>query len=360
MADEKYRLTLEGSDIDEALLRLANYEDEGLVLGSRKGVMLGPGSEYYHKNARYYAELAQSAVPGDTTSAVRWDIDQSALTDADREMARKNIRAGGSNRNLLDNPWFTVNQRGFSSGQTGILQPWVDRWLMNSDPSNPATLTFSDGVATIQAPSGGFCNILQTLADPSSIVGKVVTLSVLKSDGTIISGTITRIAGTTQDAYSTGGITLRLSSTNRFAVQADSGASISIKACKLELGFVSTLTNDAPPDYGTELAKCKYYFRRIAPNGGMAVGFGAMAAPNTGYITIPAQMRTSGTITASFSGTATLRGAGASGTVTAISAQAVETDGVRLNVTISGSIAGNQPAMLWFENNSYLDLSADL
>ena len=82
--DEKYRLTLEGSDIDEALLRLANYEDEGIVLGSRKGVMLGPESEYYHKNARYYAELAQSAVPGDTTSAVRWDIDQSALTDADR------------------------------------------------------------------------------------------------------------------------------------------------------------------------------------------------------------------------------------------------------------------------------------
>lgn len=199
-----------------------------------------------------------------------------------------NFSTAGSNRNLLDNPWFTVNQRGFSSGQTGSLQPWVDRWLMNSAPSNPATLTFSDGVATIQAPSGGFCNILQTLADPSSIVGKVVTLSVLKSDGTIISGTITRIAGTTQDAYSTGGITLRLSSTNRFAVQADSGASISIKACKLELGSVPTLANDAPPDYGTELIKCRGYFERIHSLGSSEiVGMGMGVSASSVRIGIP-------------------------------------------------------------------------
>ena len=41
------------------------------------------------------------------------------------------------------------------------------------------------------------------------------------------------------------------------------GASIDIMAWKLELGPVSTLANDPPMDFGTELAKCQRFFQRI-------------------------------------------------------------------------------------------------
>lgn len=286
-------------------------------------------------------------------------------TSGEKAFAQLNIGTAGSNRNLLDNPWFTVNQRGFSSGQTGALHPWVDRWRMNSDPSNPATLTFSDGVVTVSAPSGGFCNILQTLSDPSSIVGKVVTLSVLKSDGTIISGTITRIAGTTQDAYSAGGITLRLSSTNRFAVQADSGASISIKACKLELGSVSTLTNDAPPDYGTELAKCQRYFVRYKTSGsvcGLGFAYAHSTTNLTAIVSLPCPMRTNPSITSSGQGMALQQGT--------VRYNLTSPTGALINNNVliftspytvqTGAATAGQVGGLLLRENSTVDLSADL
>ena len=47
----------------------------------------------------------------------------------------------------------------------------------------------------------------------------------------------------------------------QFAITA--GCSITLKAVKLEIGSVSTLANDAPPNYAAELAKCQRYFQRF-------------------------------------------------------------------------------------------------
>lgn len=44
----------------------------------------------------------------------------------------------------------------------------------------------------------------------------------------------------------------------------NSSANIGVAAVKLEEGTVSTLANDAPPDFGEELRKCQRYLRDVS------------------------------------------------------------------------------------------------
>ena len=290
------------------------------------------------------------------------------LTDAQKAQARANLgisESGGVNRNLLDNAWFTVNQRGWTSGNMGSMQYWADRWHMNTDTSNPSTLSLNNGVVTITTPSGTnrFGNILQTLADPDAIVGKVVTLSVLKSDDTIISGTITRTAATTQDAYNEGGIILRLSSTNRFNVQVEAGKTLSIKAAKLELGSTSTLAQDVPPDYGEELAKCQRYFYRVSLNtqtDPFAVGIAYSG--DLRFLLPIGKMRATPTVATTSVSAIAIRGEGVSGaTVTGLTVITQNELGVYLKAATSTSLTSYQLyAMTMTSNSAIIDLSADL
>lgn len=363
MADEKYRLTLEGSEIDEALLRLANYEDEGLVLGSRKGVMLGPGSEYYHKNARYYAELAQSAVPGDTTSAVRWDIDQSALTDADRELARKNIRAGGSNPNLLDNPWWgsgeVVNQRQVTSGTTPDNKYFIDRWMTLYSGAGGASGTYSIGSGGISfTPYTGALNGAgQKLSNPNAVRGKTCTASILLSDGTIksasaivpTSGAVTFNMGNNYNAS--------ITTADLFRVFVPAST---IRAVKLELGSVSTLANDVPPDYETELLKCMRYFVRFNLRGNSVIGYGyANSATGVyGEIILPVPMRALPTITTTTALIARCQGTSAN--ITSISCDAPRANHLRLSLGTSNMTSGYPVIIGTGSSENTMDLSADL
>ena len=97
-----------------------------------------------------------------------------------------NFSTAGSNRNLLDNPWFTVNQLGvngtITNGQYG-----VDRWIAGG-----GTVTMATGGITLGA---GKSYALQRPADPSIFNGKTVTLSVMTSDGVIESGTVVAQTG---------------------------------------------------------------------------------------------------------------------------------------------------------------------
>ena len=289
-----------------------------------------------------------------------------STTAAEKAFAQLNIGTAGSNRNLLDNPWFTVNQRGFTSGNMGALVYWADRWMNNTDTTNPSTLSLNNGIVTITTPSGTgrFGNILQTLADPNAIDGKVVTLSALKSDGTIISGTITRTAATTQDAYNEGGIILRLSSTNRFNVQVESGKTLSIKAAKLELGTVSTLANDTPPDYGTELIKCRGYFERIHSLGSSEiVGMGMGVSASSVRIGIPSLIcHTIQSVTYSGGGLL-LEGGGNYRTLTSIGRLNTTPKNGFLTLTCGSSDAitpYQTYALVGTAAGGYIDISADL
>ena len=163
-----------------------------------------------------------------------------------------------TNPNLLDNPWFTVNQRGFSNGTFSQLTYFVDRWQGNkviSLSANGVTMT----------PSGGDAAIRQTYPseDTANMLNKTYTASAMLSDGAILSGTadignLASLITLFNDAENSGVrcAILKVSS-NQIVLQYATTKTVTIKAVKLEIGTISTLANDVAPNYAFELAKCR-------------------------------------------------------------------------------------------------------
>lgn len=186
-----------------------------------------------------------------------------------------------SNRNLLDNPWFTVNQRQITTPSSPISGYPADRWY------GTYSAVTSDGVTI---PAQNSLDLLQRL-EPSlcaALVGKTVTVSTLEQDGTIASFTCVFPAyGSGEGSnYNMGnGIGCFVQNVSgyqriRFRISDARTTPFALRAAKLELGSYSTLANDVPPDYRTELDKCQYYFERVKA-GGVAVSLGA--GYNDGY-----------------------------------------------------------------------------
>lgn len=88
MAD--YVSALNGVQMDNALLDMAEHTSEAYAVGERNGVPVDEYDVTYENNAKYYAELASSVITGDVTNAVRWDVAQS-LTETAKATARGNI-----------------------------------------------------------------------------------------------------------------------------------------------------------------------------------------------------------------------------------------------------------------------------
>lgn len=194
---------------------------------------------------------------------------------AKKKIAVNNFIGGlVSNPNLLDNPWFTVNQRGIDS----TTETWtqnivgVDRWK-NFSNTKKLILT-ADGVSELE---GGIVTLYQIFDSVNDIVftniyGKVVTLSVLYADGTIDSGTalvpinylrpqsrldVIFISNTAHTSFA------QIESyATRSNVVIEAKAGNTIRAIKLELGSVSTLAMDTAPNYATELLKCQRYYQK--------------------------------------------------------------------------------------------------
>lgn len=161
------------------------------------------------------------------------------------------VESGGvygvlSNRNLIANPWFTVNQRGVADATTVSGNGYfADRWQATG--------------SGVQRVADGGINILGTayhkLGNPG-ISGKTVTLSLLYSDGEISSNTFAWTGTQFSKTFKYGTVNI-YPSANQINVGAQS---VIVTAVKLELGSVSTLANDAPPNFAEELAKCQRYF----------------------------------------------------------------------------------------------------
>lgn len=166
-----------------------------------------------------------------------------------------------SNRNLLDNPWFTVNQRGITSGSTIHNGYTVDRWK-TSYGSSMGTWSVSSSGFTITAAAGTYAQITQVLENPSDFDGKQVTLSALLSNGTIYSYSFIRVDGTEQ-TKAIGNFRIRWHSNGAILFFALNGSSYTIRAVKLEIGSTSTLHLDTAPDYTTELLKCQRHYYEI-------------------------------------------------------------------------------------------------
>lgn len=269
----KYVSSLTGPEMDAALIDMAYHNSEAYAVGTRNGVSVGSSDVTYHNNAKYYAEQSQTsvvsaeaaaaraeaAVPAGTAGAVFFDRAQT-LTTAQQEQARANIMAGGSNENLLDNAYFVgggsqlgdgifpINQRGQTSYAGGGTT--FDRWRLSS------------GGSMTLAPEGVSVNGLMFQKKVFDLtVGDTYTLSRRTTDGNIVS--VTGVVPSTEGwmiGNQNFGVYFR-PSTKVCDIQI--WGEYFLQAIKLEKGAYSTIANDAPPDYGTELRKCLRYYYRI-------------------------------------------------------------------------------------------------
>ena len=386
MAD--YQSALTGTQMDQALLDMAEHNSEAYAVGERNGIAVASDDVTYHNNARYYAQIASSQIVGDASSAVRWDTDQSevltdaqkaqareninaasdsdvvkitaqTLTTAQQSQARANIMAGGSNRNLLDNPWFTVNQRGMSSYNSAGYS--VDRWLSNG--TQQVTVS-SDGVTLGEQ----FYRFVQRMENPAIFAGKTLTISAKTNaanvrfaywDSTSDYSNGTAITAPAVNGYAS----LTFNITNgiyAIGLSTASGTGGLYRAMKLELGSVSTLANDVPPNYAEELAKCMRYFIRIK---GDPIGSGYVTSElNQAYIHIPTPVPMRTAPTASINGSMYIRGTGTTWNVSTVSVPSTSlqpTNGVSVIAAVSATHLMAVCAYM-SSANSYIDLSADL
>ena len=368
----QYQSSLTGPEIDAALTDMARHDSEAWAVGTRDGAAVSSLDITYHNNAEYYATNAQAAaaraeaaVPSGTAGAVFFDRSQT-LTEAQQRQARANIMAGGSNPNLLLNPWFTVNQRGRTSfSTTGML---VDGWRVTSG-SLTHTIN-ADGSITIG--HGGTGNLVNRVdLPPTALAGKAVTLSIMLGDGSIGHWTVTVPAPTNSSQLiinrSFGGRIVNLyvmASTSSYGYglsiySNNPSTDITLRAVKLEIGSVSTLANDAPPDYVSELAKCRYYFQRVAITGSsreaMALGYSYTGGGVFFGLISPMKARPS------IARTGTWQVQPIGGTGVNVTSQSIGNNAPYYSVSLGASgITANQVVRLYGDAGAALDFSAEL
>lgn len=289
------------------------------------------------------------------------------LTDAQKAQARKNIAAGGTNPNLLQNPFFSVNQRGQSSYASNGYT--VDRWRTTN--SNGTVTVNSNGV-TLAANSNGNAFLVQYTSD--GYEGVYTYSAYIKGSGagyiavtnadrsTVLSSKSFDNVGSNWTLIS-GTFTTSGTAIGTFTIRANSGTSIDIKSVKLEYGSCSTLANDATPDYWEELAKCQRYFYRVSlttQTDPFAVGIAYSGGLR--FLLPIGKMRATPTIAATNVGAIAIRGDGVSGaTVTGLTVITQNELGVYLEATTSTSLTSYKLyAMTMTSNNAIIDLSADL
>lgn len=243
------------------------------------------------------------------------------FTDAQKEQARKNIAAGGSNDNLLNNAYFVgggsqlgdgvfpINQRGQTQyTAAGFV---FDRWFK----SGGVTATLDASGLTIVNSNGWPDGVNQRFPMHffAQMNGEAITASVLYADGSVDSGTA--IIDATQNYQwlkypEAGEIGFQLKNFQDGAaydyfdyISFGAGAGSTpkkIKAFKLEKGTISTIKNDPVPDFGEELRHCQWYLfiRDYAQNDIIANGL-----TNNLTMFLPASMRSGGSPTMTFTTT---------------------------------------------------------
>ena len=269
-------LVEEATEAAESVVEIVG-DSEAWAIGERNGVPVGPEDPAYHNNSKYWSEQANPTRLENLTDV---DINNRANEDGlvynstsqkweNKQIVQKNQI---SNPNLLDNPWFTVNQRGEVTYNT----PWgmsVDRW--RTDQGIALTVTNS-GVQITNSHATDWRNLyMQVLEeDYKNLVGRPITMSVMLSDGTIKSGTITAPPMATSqiemypivDGGTFGAGMFMIYNQSPIAAQyyigIPAGGTLNIRAVKIELGTVSTLGLDTAPNYEEELLRCQRYYWR--------------------------------------------------------------------------------------------------
>lgn len=319
-------------------------------------------------------EVITAITAGDSLVAYEVDPTNANIKLADPvETQLLNLKGNVSNRNLLDNAWFTVNQRGETSSY------FADRWIRFLPE---LTFTNNNGVAISGTPSSSLQNLGRQRIEWDRLkdnIGKSITLSVL------INGIIYKAVGKIETPTSSykSHVTLEIPSLNIWFQLLTNGTSpsaaelylktfntdtinVTIKAIKLELGSISTLAMDTAPNYAEELLRCQRYFYRYKANdssGYMGMG-GIQSTNNLRFIlNLPTTMRQSPTIT--YSGSFNIADFGASNistNITNITKQAFHGNSIVIIVQSSDTLVTATPAILKANSdaNAYIDFTAEL
>ena len=267
-----------------------------------------------------------------------------------------------SNRNLLINPWFTVNQRGASQYDTNIYN--VDRWYATGNLAAVANAVVVNNGVTLNTGTNTIFLFRQIIENIADLVGETLTLSA-KIDGAIYSTTFTLSSSTniSDEVLSNVELTCKYSSQYVGIRLTAANSTHAIRAVKLELGSRSTLHLDIAPDYTTELLKCQRYFVRINnPISGANIAVGFTSSTTNAYIPlrlpVPMRIVPSGSFVGAY---ALSTGASAGQSVSAIAVHSNSSNQeLVLKVTSSG-LTSNVPVLLYSNANaSYIDLNAEL
>ena len=234
------------------------------------------------------------------------------------------IQSSISNPNLLDNPWFTINQREFSTLSTAGYS--YDRWQMVIDIGTINAT--SDGVE-LDATSNAITFCQKREMDPRMWDGKtsytwsmdytVIAkpsnnngITIFSNGNTTIGGHLTDVKVVRPSEVTTGQRYMMIG-TKTLPSESDTtkpcalvwlyiqaGWKIKIHSIKVEKGTVSTLANDIEPNYQQELAKCQRYYYELNNNDGWCpMGHGHFRSDSIAEVLFkhPVEMRTSPTIT---------------------------------------------------------------
>lgn len=301
-----------------------------------------------------------------------------ATVTADNIKTALGYAPGMTNPNLIDNPWFRVNQRGETVYTTTGYT--VDRWKLNTKTNANASVTVeSDGVQ-LYATGGTWIDFRQPIEFPERLNGKTVTLSIdanaeyiksielknLTTNKTILSINVGSTNGRKIISKSCNIQSDEISADDIVCVMVFMTGSSAYEVCsamvyaiKLEQGSVSTLAYDIPPDYGEQLVRCQRYYQRFTiPNINKSIGFAVARSSTLAAVmfNLLQPMRTLPTMSC----TATFKLLG-DVTKTAITPakENAFTNMVRLNFTTSG-LTANALYFAASDSVGYMEFSADL
>ena len=278
-----------------------------------------------------------------------------------------------SNPNLLDNPWFTVNQRGQSSYNTNNTYT-VDRWYFSE--AFDLTVNADNSVTLLHKDNSNAEHLLQSFEQElvNFLQNKYVTATIELSDGTIYSytafvPTLTSSAyrlfdlpiGDTEFAFF---VIVRTSNSYFSITSSTANASMTIKAVKLELGNVSTLASDTAPNYSLELLKCQRYFVRylMPDNSGAPLGIGFYSSTTNARLslTLPIEMRAKPTVNISDISKFKIIVDNVAKVTSAVSVSGVFQNIITLNFTTDTATQYAIATLNRTTQGEYIDLSADL
>ena len=238
--------------------------------------LLGTGSVHIQSDDIANSPFDSSAASGGsgTDDVARAAIEAHAAdTDIHVSAADKARWNGISNPNLLDNPDFSINQRGEVSYSDGYT---VDRWRVYN-----GKVEVGSGHITLEAPDAlTVASLRQTMENSPGLAGKTVTFSVdwdILNAGSRCCLQLKYNNEWSQQVFFTetgrniSAVTVQLPAELNTSVEAaimihtpvDAGVvgKVKLYSAKLEIGGYATPF--CPPDPATELAKCQRYLLKI-------------------------------------------------------------------------------------------------